>query len=238
MNGPSPTDAFARAAAAIVQDYDAADVLANLAGDACGALAAGAVGVILRSARGEFEVLTATSHRTADLEMFQAQQSDGPCVDAVRTGAAIREDGPDAIAARWPAVGPQIVAAGFGAVRAFPLRWHGSVLGALNVFLLDSPQDEAAWAQLGQAFADVTTLVILSAHKLSSEQVAQHVQEALAARAIVEQAKGVLSYVEHLGLDSAYHRLRDLAVERGQTLTVTAGEIVAGASERPAGRST
>ena len=232
MNGPSPIDAFARAAAALVQDHDAADVLANLAGDACEALAARAVGIILRSARGEFEVLTATSHRTVELEMFQAQQNEGPCVDCVRTASPVHEDGSDAIASRWPVVGPQIVAAGFGAVRAFPLRWHGSVLGALNVFLANGPEDEAASAQLGQAFADVTTLVILSSHALTSEQVARHVQQALAARAVVEQAKGVLAYVEHLGLDAAYDRLRTIAAERGQTLTVTAHDVIAGASRR------
>jgi hypothetical protein len=234
MAEPTPTDAFARAAAALVREHDTADVLAQLADDACGVLSAGAVGIILRSDTGELEVLTATTHSVAELGMFQAQHSVGPCMDAVQSGAMVQEDGSDAIVARWPGVGSQVVAAGFGAVRAFPLRWHGSVLGALNAFLVKGPDDEAAFTALGQAFADVATLVILSSDVPSGDQVAQRVERALAARAVVEQAKGVLSHLERLDLDVAYERLRTMGSERGKTLTAIAREVLSRAIERPA----
>lgn len=43
------------------------------------------------------------------------------------------------------------------------------------------------------------------------------------ARSQVEQAKGVLAYVEGFGMAEAYDELRRLAAERGHSLTETSG---------------
>lgn len=233
MTGPSPTDAFARAAAALVREHDAADVLAILVSDARESLDAAAIGVLVRSGHGGLEVLTTTSHGVAELELLQAQEHGGPCLDAVATGAAVAADGPATMASRWPAVGPGITAAGFGAVRAFPMRWHDQVLGAVNVFLATPPADECSFTQLAQAFTDIATLVILSTQTMSNEQIVVRTEEALAGRAVIEQAKGVLVYVERLPVDTAYDRLRAFALQHRLSLTAAARAVVHEASGRP-----
>jgi len=78
----SPAQPFAHAVASLVAAHDVADVLARFLAEGLEALGGSAAGLLLVSGSGELEVLTATSHRIRDLEVYQAQQEAGPCVDA------------------------------------------------------------------------------------------------------------------------------------------------------------
>lgn len=125
----SLTQAFARAMAALVRDYDTAEVLAQLLDDAQTELGAAAVGLLVRTESGDLEVLTATSHRATYLELYQAQQEAGPCVDSIDNLEQIHVIGAAAITKRWPTVGRKIVDAGYVEVHAFPLSCRSAPLG-------------------------------------------------------------------------------------------------------------
>lgn len=112
------TEAFARALASLVRESDVADVLAELLDDARAVLGASAAGLLVRSEIDGLEVLTATSHRAVEIELFQAQRRTGPCVDAIETSDQVHANGAATITARWPDVGPAIVAADYVAVHA------------------------------------------------------------------------------------------------------------------------
>lgn len=235
----SPIWAFTRALASLVRDHDTADVLADLLDDAQTVLNAAAVGLLIRTEGGGLDVLTATSHRAAELELYQAQQHDGPSIDAIDTVAPVHADSASAITRRWPTAGPAIVDAGYVSVHAFPLRWHDTPLGALNVLYVadqacpfrDPHGKECLPA--AQAFADMAALVLVQHQKMDAAQLREVTEQALAGRTIVEQAKGVIAFQQGLPIDKAYTTLRDHAAGGGASLTAAAEGVVTRATQRP-----
>jgi len=232
MMSPS-TEAFARVASALVADHDLTGVLADLLADARSALSAGAIGLLVQQGTGHLELLTATSHSAAQLELFQIQERTGPCIDAVTSGSPVWESGVERLRNRWPEVGSAIEAAGYVEVHAYPLRWRERHIGAMNVFFSQLPENTGAMHVLGQAFADMATLVILHPEELAAREIVERTERALAGRTIIEQAKGVLAYQEELTTDAAYDALRARASQEGLTLTAMAHRVIDEASNAP-----
>jgi hypothetical protein len=232
MTPLTAAQALADATAALVQDNDVADVLARLLRDCAEVLSAEAVGLLVLTGDGDLELLSSTSHRLDELELYQIQQDSGPYVEAIRTGATTSCVGIDLIAQRWPEVGAAIVAAGYQGARAYPLRWHGSTLGAMNVFHADAEPVGADDALLGQSFADIATVVIVQSVDLTIEQVTARVYRALEARTAVERAKGVLAFSHELDMAQAYELLVRMAAENQSTLSATANQVIAQAQRR------
>ncbi|WP_082569820.1 ANTAR domain-containing protein [Knoellia sp. Soil729] len=210
MNRRTPTQALAHAAGALVQATDVAHVLAVVIEDAADLMRADAIGLLVRGQDDALEVLTATSHRAHELELLQAQQAAGPCVDCFDTAAQVVETTGPAIEARWPSVGPQIVAAGYTAVHTFPMCWQDQTLGAMNVFHSGALPEDIDLAVVGQAFADIATAVTVQGGQTQVDPF-ERVMAALAGRTLIEQAKGVLAYQEGIDMDQAYDRLRSMA---------------------------
>jgi hypothetical protein len=226
----SVTAAFADAVSALVGEPDVADILAHLLTDCAAVMDAGAAAILARDASGELSLLSATSHRATELELLQIQRSTGPCVDVVETGEALTVTGAADIRARWEHVGEAIIDAGFDSIQAFPLRWRGTVLGGLNIFR-SGAAETGHGAEVGQAFADIATLAVIYSMPISTEQAATRLQEALSARELVEQAKGVIAYTENVDMSTAYDVLIRRADRAGETLT-RAAEALIGEQQR------
>jgi hypothetical protein len=226
----SSAQAFARAVASLVNEHDVTDVLAHFLFDGQRAVGASAAGLLVRSGSGELEVLTASSHRVRDLEAYQAQQVDGPCADSVSTGESVFESGADKLAARWPALASRLAVAQCQAVQAHPLRWHGQILGAINFFFSDPVARAEEGLIVGQAFADMATLILLTPHDIGAPEIANRTRQALEARTVIEQAKRVLSYQNGVPIHRAYDLLIDIARADGGTLSATAATVVRRAS--------
>jgi hypothetical protein len=215
-----------------VAEHDVTDVLAHFLADGQEALGAAAAGLLVRSGTGgELEVLTTTSHRVSDLEGYQAQQQTGPCADAVATGEYVFASGVDGIATRWPGLTPYLAATPYQAVQAHPMRWHGHVLGAINFFFAEPVAESTDQLVVGQAFADMATLILLTPHEIGGSDIATRTRQALMARTIVEQAKGVLAYQRGIPIDQAYDTLLNLARTDGLTLSDAAAAVVQQASK-------
>jgi GAF domain-containing protein len=232
MSQSSAAEAFSRATSSLVNHSDVADILSHLMRDCCAVLVGDAVGLTVSTPRGELELLSATSHDATALELFQIQRDSGPCVETIRTAEVVAVTTEAEMCARWPDVGSAISAAGFRSVHAFPLRWHGRVIGGLNLFRAAEGGLDPEAHLLGQAFADVASVVILSTVDLTAEEVAARVRTALEGRVVVERAKGVLGYDQGLDMARAYERLVQLAGERQSTLTATAQRVIEDA-QRP-----
>ena len=232
MRSVSSAEAFARASSALVSEHDLTDILATLLADAVGSMNAQAGGILLVLEDSRMELLAATSHAAQALELFQLQEESGPCIDAVRSAQVVSVTGAEAIADRWSEVGAAILAAGHTAVRAYPMHWRGTVVGAMNIFFDHDPQDDTDQLHAtGQAFADIATLVIVTPDTLSPESLQERTRAALTGRTIVERAKGVIAYREDINVETAYQRLRDLAREHGITLTAICERVLAAASQ-------
>ncbi len=187
-----------------------------------------AAGVMLSPRDGVVELLAATSHRSTEIELYQIQSADGPCLEVIRGGHAVVASGEQEVRARWGEVGPAIVRAGYQSVRAFPLRRREVVFGGLNIFgaTLDPRPDEDALA-LGQAFADLVAVLVLASLGNGEEDVAARVREAIAGRTVIEQAKGVLAHRLGVGVARAYDALLERARATGATVTGEAARTIA-----------
>lgn len=222
---PTPFEALAAASSAMLTEHHVADVLAQLMSDCLLPLSAQAAAILVVDSGGSLALLSASSHRATEVEMLQTQQSQGPCIDTIRSGERTSAVGKE-MAETWDLVGQAILDAGYESVHAFPMHWHGQTLGGLNIFRTGAWEESEDDVSLGQAFADVATLVLVQAANVPVDQVAARIHEAIAARSAIEQAKGVLAYLHHVDMEQAYALLEERMRRDGGSLTETARQIV------------
>jgi hypothetical protein len=217
--------AFAAAAAAMVTSHDTLGIITQLLLDATGALSANGAGLVISKKDGWLELFASTSHRTEQLELFQLQADEGPCIEATRTGNAVIATSLDDIAERWPVLVPAFRSASFTALNAVPMRWHGQTIGAVNLFWKAS-RDAANHQSLIQAYADMATVVIVQSEHVTTAQLRDRTRDALAARHAIEQAKGVLAYRDGISMEAAYDRLLQVAAGNGVSLSTVAADVI------------
>ncbi|GEK20906.1 GAF and ANTAR domain-containing protein [Cellulomonas xylanilytica] len=232
MTARTSAQALADVASALVGEHEITGLLAQLVRDCAELLPADAAALLVRTGEGDFELLSATSHRAAELEVYQAQQAAGPCVDTVRTGRAVNAVGAAEIAERWDEVGRRIVEVGFRSVHAFPMHWRNHVIGGLNVFSTAEEGLSEESRLLGQNFADYATLAIVQPLGLDDDALAQRVTDALEGRVVIEQAKGALAYQLSLDMAEAYDELLRRSAVNGSHLLQTAQEVLREAQRR------
>jgi hypothetical protein len=76
---------FVEVADTLVDEFDLIDFLHMLADRTAVLVGAATVGLMLADQRGRLEFLAASDENTRLLELFQVQNSEGPCLDAFRT---------------------------------------------------------------------------------------------------------------------------------------------------------
>jgi hypothetical protein len=222
----SAFDALAAASAALLTEHHPGEVLTRLMADCIGPLSADAAAILVVKPGGGLDLLAASSHRAEEIEMLQTQHLRGPCIDAVHSGLLVSGAG-DELVERWQEIGAAVRHAGFESVHAFPMRWHGRVLGGLNIFraVVDDSATSDTMA-IGQAFADVATLVLVQVSDVSTDQIAERVQESISARSVIEQAKGVLAYLDGTDTEVAYQALAQRAADDGASLVDIALRVI------------
>lgn len=231
MASRTAADVLADVTGAMVRQDDVHDVLNRLLRDCLELLGAEAVGVMVLPVDGRLELLGATSHRAAELELFQIQTESGPCTDAIRRDEAICVVSKEEIMRLWPEVGAAVVGAGYASVNAFPVRWQGRVLGGLNVFRR-SVETTDEQQTLGQTVADVISLILVHTVALTSDEVARSLRRVIAGRAVIERAKGVLAHQQGIDMGAAYEAVLEVSRERGVSLTAAAQSVVRSAHAR------
>ena len=195
--------ALVRASSDLLDGRDATGALRALLDEGRVALEVDAVSVLVRNGCG-LESLPVSTRRAAELDIRQVRLGNGPCIDADATADLVVATGSAQLAARWPAVAARAPDAGFGAVLATPLRWHGSGIGAVGFFRhLETPfaPDEVA---IVREFADVAAGLIAGIGRLAVGELSARCEHELGGRIVVEQAKGVLAQRHGLGMVEAY----------------------------------
>ena len=224
-------DVFVDVADTLVADFDLIEFLHGVAHHAADITGGAAAGVLLSSHDGTLHHIGASSEDARLLELFQIQNSEGPCFDSLRTGEPVVA--PDLALAgdRWPSFAPRAVELGLASVYAFPMRLRERVIGGLNVFLIQRRELEAEAVRVLQALADVATIALIQERAVSrAEVVTEQLQSALQSRIIVEQAKGAIARTYDITVDEAFVLLREHARSSRRRLTDVAHEIVTSAS--------
>ncbi len=218
--------AFAAATAAMIRGADGASTVHGLLADCLQLLGADTAGVLVRIGDEGLELLAATSHKVLELELYQVQVHDGPCVETIQTGVSVDAAG-DAELNRWPDFGRAMSEAGFQTVHATPMRWHEHVLGGLNLFWSATKTLTQQERDLAQAFADISTLALMQPGAGDDPAViAERLRAALEGRVAIERAKGVLAHTESLGMDEAFARLVERSERAARPVAQVAHEIL------------
>jgi GAF domain-containing protein len=220
---------FVELADTLVDDFDVVELLAHL-GERCVELFdAAAAGVLVVDSTGVLRPMFATSEAMELIEVFQLENSQGPCFDCYRTGQAVETDDLMGAAERWPRLVPIATTAGFRSAHAFPLRLRGQVLGAMNLFRVAPGRLKPSEVVAAQALADVATIAILQHREaLDAQVLSEQLHLALNSRIAIEQAKGIVSQTAGVSMDDAFTQLRVYARTNRRQLSGVAQDVIDG----------
>jgi hypothetical protein len=200
---------FVELADTLVDEFDAIDFLSTLAERSVELLHAEAAGVIVMNMRGALHLVASTSDQAELLELFELQNDEGPCLDCFNSGRPVVNVGLVESRSQWPRFSAAAERVGFRSTHALPLRLRDSVVGAMNLFCLDTVPLSKQDITLGQALADVATIGLLQERAVrQSGLLAEQLQTALNSRIMIEQAKGVLLASASIGVDRAFQLMR------------------------------
>lgn len=224
------TSTLVQLADTLVAGYDVAEMFYFLVESCRDLLSVDHAGLMLVDPDGNLHVVAATSEVTHLIELLQIQNQEGPCLDAFRSGQVV-ESGPltdSEVTARWPKLAEAAHDAGFGAITAMPMRLRDQVLGALNLFRVETTPLSIDDVAVAQAFANIATISILQARAThDARTVIDQLQRALDTRVIIEQAKGFVAQHANVTMDESFARIRRYARNNNLRLSDVARDIVA-----------
>ncbi|WP_222194025.1 GAF and ANTAR domain-containing protein [Modestobacter italicus] len=127
-----------------------------------------------------------------DADELQYQRGHGPCLDAGRAGELFvvtdmaAED-------RWPDYARHAAERGVGSSLSVPLPFQGATIGALNNYATRPGAFGTADIRLGEEVASFVAIAVGNAESSAraSDDV-ENMRRAMASRAVIEQAKGIL----------------------------------------------
>ncbi|OQR62024.1 hypothetical protein B6E66_21685 [Streptomyces maremycinicus] len=186
-----------------------------------------AAAVMIADARGTLKTMAATEEEAAFVELMQTQTGRGPCMDCYRTGRV--RDIPDITAERehWPELVTAMTDAGYRSLHAVPVRLHERVLGALTLLSTAATELSQDDLDLAQALTDSAALSLMHwATEPRRDDVTTRVQSAIAAKATLEIAKGMIAAYHDVTIPQAGRLLTDHAARHRASLVDTALALV------------
>jgi GAF domain-containing protein len=220
-------DVFVDVADTLVADFDLIEFLHAVARHATAISGGAAAGVLLSGQDGLLHHVGASSEDARLLELFQIQNSEGPCLDCYRTGSRVVVPDLAQARGRWPSFAPRALAVGMASVYAFPMRLRDRVIGGLNLFQTERQELTAEEVRVVQALADMATIALIQEQAISrAEVLTEQLQAALTSRIVVEQAKGAVARTYGISVDEAFELLRSHARGARRRLTDVAHEVV------------
>src|ERR1700710_501846 len=105
-------DAVVSLVDSLLDDFDVVDLLTELTERCAELLDVAAAGILLADPLQNLHLLAATSEKARDLELFQLQADQGPCLDCYASGQPVSVADLAAESARWPRFVPAAVEGG------------------------------------------------------------------------------------------------------------------------------
>ncbi len=162
-----------------------------------------------------------------EIEEMECQIGEGPCLDAITERPTFESPDMRDQLFRWPTFAQRALDAGIHSMLAFRLFAAQDTLGVLDLYGTQvGAFDEAAHA-FGTVFAAHAALALAGAqlheHDLAN---ADGMRNALDARDIIGQAKGILMATRHLDSDAAFEVLRTTSNTLNRKLRTVADHVI------------
>jgi hypothetical protein len=226
-------DAVVTLVDSLLDDFDVVDLLTELTYRCADLLDVNAAAFLLADPLDRLRPLAATSEAARELELFQLQGDEGPCVDCYRTGELVSVSDLRAAADQWPRFVPAALDNGFASVHAVPMRAAGMVLGALGLFGTRPGTLDDADLLVGRTLTHIACVAILQENAPTPSSVMPQLRAALASRVVIEQAKGFLRGTLDISVEDAFTLLRKYARVQRQHLTAVARKLMSDRHSRP-----
>jgi hypothetical protein len=180
-------------------------------------------------------VTVGTSDRSAwEADQVEFDTEDGPCVEALRTGAVIT--GIDlAEERRWPAWAAVATLLGFASAAGIPADVSSGGRIALNLYAPTPQAYDEETLQRARVFTQEVARTIPAAIRLfEADERATQLEQALASRSTIDQALGVLMAQNQCTPDVAFGILRRASQNRNVKLRDVAATIIERFTGHPA----
>jgi GAF domain-containing protein len=167
------------------------------------------------------------------LDEEQYARGRGPCLEAMRS--AVRVDVPDmATEQRWGDYGRYAAAHGVGSALSLPLDVDGKTVGAVNLFAALPHAFSEADAARATAFARQSGAALtIMMRQVRSRDLDQQLRAALATRAVIDQALGILMYTRRVGAGEAFELLREMSQTSNRKVSDLAAAVVESMTGHP-----
>jgi GAF domain-containing protein len=175
----------------------------------------------------------ATDQAARDLDEVQYATGQGPCLEALQNATVVNaalDQAPDG----WAPLATAALERELRSVLSTPLMAEDRALGALNVYSRRAdplPDAEVHLAGLLAQQAGAVLACALAYQDVSA--INAQLQEALASRDLIGQAKGILMHTERCDADQAFDILRRASQRTNRKLRDIAAELVAATTRPP-----
>jgi GAF domain-containing protein/ANTAR domain-containing protein len=188
-------------------------------------------GISLVTESGNQGIICATDDVSSRIEDLQLTLGEGPCVDAVSSGAPVLVpdlgEAGDLVVERWPTFLREAEGAGVRAVFALPLRIGAIMVGALDLYR-DQPGGLVGGQLPGALMAaDAAAHALLYLDRDRDDSFRDDVEARSSYRMQVHQATGMVQVQLGVSTEEAFLMLRARAFADGRSLADTATDVVA-----------
>ena len=219
-------DVLKRFARTLTGRFDVSEVLYELTQRSVEILRATSAGVSLASPDGTLMFAAASAEAAAELERSQQELQEGPCYEAFRTSANVFVEDLSR-RTEWPGYRKTAERAGMSSVAGIPLVSGDVRVGALDVYSAEPRKWESNDVAAAETIAHIATAYLLNSSQLEdARRLNGQLQEALDARVLIEQAKGMLAGERGISVDSSFEMLRQHARRNSATLRAVADAVV------------
>lgn len=225
-------DIYAELQNLILDGPDVTDFLHQLATLASAIMPGTHCGITLRRDH-ELATVASTDALAMRMDEVQYHSGRGPCLESMRGG--VRVDVPDmAEEARWGDYAAHALANGIHSAVSLPLVLDGGIRGAVNLFSTEphaftEPDVIRAQAFTGQA---ATALSILLRHARQTALDGE-LREALATRATIDQALGILMVTNKITSREAFDILRHTSQNTNRKVSDIAADLIRAMTGHP-----
>ncbi|WP_234038693.1 GAF and ANTAR domain-containing protein [Micromonospora coerulea] len=228
-----PNNAFAELGRIKLDEADLDTVLAKIA-ELAKCTIPGASEVSVTLIRGDDAHTAAfTGELAIALDEWQYEQGQGPCLDAsVATESVLVSNMSNE--SRWPNWTKRALGAGANSSLSIGLPVQEKVTGALNIYATKPDAFDEEATTLAQTFAGYAAVALANIHLYDTQAtLARHMQAAMANRAVIEQAKGIIMGERRCTPDEAFAILAKLSQDTNSKLRDVAAALVAKAAGPP-----
>jgi GAF domain-containing protein len=223
---PAAQEAFAQLGKIVLGDQPLGTILEQVVHIGRRVLPAATEASITLIAGDDPSTVAYTGDTALALDEGQYEAERGPCLDAASSGTLIMV--PDLAADdRWPTFAAAAVEHGVLSSLSVPLPVQRDVTGALNFYATKARAFSDETIDLAQTFAGHAAVAAANAHLYETTAVlADQMKQAMATRAVIEQAKGIVMRDRSCSADEAFDALVRLSQESHLKLRDVAQRLV------------